>query len=216
MGWDFLVPQDKGTEVPWLSWDKGTTGQVQNLAMGWAGTGFWHLAKGWAWMGLDGILPAGYCQHVPSCSIPPWDKTWDRSKKRVKKSTNFQNNLFLLLPLLRDKGTTRQENIFVPYQRDHDKSLRRLSRPLETLLSTNSNAAGHSTLTSFADIGWNICRMTKCSSCCCAVICRNLCRKETKWFWLKIQDPEMQKPLQTQGPNEPPIVKTGYRRPTEL
>ena len=42
------------------------------------------------------------------------------------------------------------------------------------------------------------------------------CRKETKWSRLTIQDPEMQKPLQTQGPNEPPIVKTGYRRPTEL
>ena len=29
----------------------------------------------------------------------------------------------------------------------------------------------------------------------------------------KQQDPEMQKPLQDQGPNEPPIVKSGYRRP---
>jgi len=30
------------------------------------------------------------------------------------------------------------------------------------------------------------------------------------------KDPEIQKPLQTQGLNEPPIVKAGYRRPTEL
>ena len=30
---------DKGTEVPSLSRDKGTTGQAQNLAMGWGGPG---------------------------------------------------------------------------------------------------------------------------------------------------------------------------------
>ena len=37
-GRDFLVPRDKGTDVPSLSWDKGTTGQAQNLATGRAGT----------------------------------------------------------------------------------------------------------------------------------------------------------------------------------
>ena len=31
---------DKGTEVPLLSPDKGTTGQAENLATGRAGTGF--------------------------------------------------------------------------------------------------------------------------------------------------------------------------------
>ena len=30
---------DTGTEVSSLSWDKGTTGQAQNLAMGWDGPG---------------------------------------------------------------------------------------------------------------------------------------------------------------------------------
>ena len=36
---------DKGTEVPSLSWDKGTTGQAQNLAMGRDGPG--QLEKIW-------------------------------------------------------------------------------------------------------------------------------------------------------------------------
>ena len=38
MGQDFLVPPDKGTKVPSLSWDKGTMGKAQNLAMERAGT----------------------------------------------------------------------------------------------------------------------------------------------------------------------------------
>ena len=175
MGWDFLVPQDKGTEFPWSSQVKGTTGQVQNLAMGWAGTGFWHLATRWAWMGLDGILPAGYCQHVLSCSIPPWDKTWDRSKKKPKKKYKFsKQSFFYSCPYCGTKGQL-DKKIFL--SRIKRTTIRRLSRPLETLLSTNSNAAGHSTLTSFNDIGWNICRMTKCSSRCCAVIRRNAEKK---------------------------------------
>ena len=33
-GWDSATFRDKGTEVPSLFWDKGTTGQAQNLAMG--------------------------------------------------------------------------------------------------------------------------------------------------------------------------------------
>ena len=32
--------RDKGTEVPSLSWDKGTTGQAQNVAYERAGMGF--------------------------------------------------------------------------------------------------------------------------------------------------------------------------------
>jgi hypothetical protein len=36
---DSVTFQDKGTEVPSLSQDKGTTGQAQNLATGWNGTG---------------------------------------------------------------------------------------------------------------------------------------------------------------------------------
>ena len=33
-GWDSATFRDKGTEVTSLSWDKGTTGQAENLAMG--------------------------------------------------------------------------------------------------------------------------------------------------------------------------------------
>ena len=39
-GWDRATFWDKGTEVPSLSWDKGTTGQAQNLATGRDRTGF--------------------------------------------------------------------------------------------------------------------------------------------------------------------------------
>ena len=54
MGGDSLVTQDKGTEVSSLSRDKGTTGQAQNLAMGWAGRdGILTFCHG---MGRDGIL----------------------------------------------------------------------------------------------------------------------------------------------------------------
>ena len=34
MGWNSATFLDKGTEVPLLSRDKGTTGQAQNFAMG--------------------------------------------------------------------------------------------------------------------------------------------------------------------------------------
>ena len=36
---DSATFRDKGTEVPSLSWDKGTTGHAQNLATGWDGRG---------------------------------------------------------------------------------------------------------------------------------------------------------------------------------
>ena len=38
-GWDSATFRDKGTEVSSLSWDKGTTGQAQNLATGRDGPG---------------------------------------------------------------------------------------------------------------------------------------------------------------------------------
>ena len=38
-GRDSATFRDKGTEVPSLSWDKGTMGQAQNLAMGRDGPG---------------------------------------------------------------------------------------------------------------------------------------------------------------------------------
>ena len=38
-GRDSATFRDIGTEVSLLSWDKGTTGQAQNLAMGWDGPG---------------------------------------------------------------------------------------------------------------------------------------------------------------------------------
>ena len=37
--WDSATFWDKGTEVPSLSRDKGTTEQAENLAMGWDGPG---------------------------------------------------------------------------------------------------------------------------------------------------------------------------------
>ena len=40
MGRDSATFRENGTEVPSLSRDKGTTGQAQNLATGWDGTGF--------------------------------------------------------------------------------------------------------------------------------------------------------------------------------
>ena len=39
-GRDSATFRDKGTEIPSLSRDKGTTGQAQNLATGRNGTGF--------------------------------------------------------------------------------------------------------------------------------------------------------------------------------
>ena len=39
MGWDSATFQDKGTDVPSLSPDKGTMGQAQNLAKGRDGLG---------------------------------------------------------------------------------------------------------------------------------------------------------------------------------
>ena len=39
-GRDSATFRDKETEIPSLSWDKGTTGQAQNLATGQDGTGF--------------------------------------------------------------------------------------------------------------------------------------------------------------------------------
>ena len=44
--------RDKGTEVSSLSWDKGTTGQAQNLGKGRAGT-----AKIWDGTGRDSQNP---------------------------------------------------------------------------------------------------------------------------------------------------------------
>ena len=38
-GLDSATFWDKGTKIPSLSQDKGTTGQAKNLAMGWAGPG---------------------------------------------------------------------------------------------------------------------------------------------------------------------------------
>ena len=39
MGWDSATSPEKGTEVPSLSRDKGTTGQAKNLAKGRDGSG---------------------------------------------------------------------------------------------------------------------------------------------------------------------------------
>ena len=45
MGCDSATFQDKGTEVPSMSRDKGKTGQAQNLAKGRDGTGRDSLSK---------------------------------------------------------------------------------------------------------------------------------------------------------------------------
>ena len=43
---DSATFRDKGTEVPSLSWDKGTTGQAKNLAKSWDGPGKPKLGTG--------------------------------------------------------------------------------------------------------------------------------------------------------------------------
>ena len=64
--WDSATFRDKGTEVPLLSWDKGTTGQAQNLA------------KGRDRLGRDE-------QDFDCLSHPvPWDKTGQSRKGRSK------------------------------------------------------------------------------------------------------------------------------------
>jgi hypothetical protein len=85
---DFLVPQDKGTEVPSLSRDKGTTGQksllcpgtkgqAQNFAAERAGPIFWYLATGPA--------GTGFWQPVPSC---PWISQGSHGTEGKKKKKN--------------------------------------------------------------------------------------------------------------------------------
>ena len=49
MGWDSATFQDKGTDVPSLSPDKGTMGQAQNLAKG---------------------------RDIPGQPVKSWDGTW--------------------------------------------------------------------------------------------------------------------------------------------
>ena len=47
-GWDSATFRDKGTEIPSLSRDKGTTGQAKNLAKGRDGPGQPKFGTGWA------------------------------------------------------------------------------------------------------------------------------------------------------------------------
>ena len=47
-GWDSATFRDKGTQVPSLSRDKGTTGQVKNLTKGRDGPRQPKLGMGWA------------------------------------------------------------------------------------------------------------------------------------------------------------------------
>ena len=71
--------RDKGTEVPSLSWDKGTTGQAQNLAKGRDGPGQPVKIQDGMW---DGMV-----QDFDSLSHPvPSRRTkWDRAEKDVLK-----------------------------------------------------------------------------------------------------------------------------------
>ena len=78
-GRPFIVPgqRDNRTEVPSLSWDKGTTGQAQNLAKGQDVPGqpviIWDGTR-------DGTVP-----DFDSLSFPVlWDKTGQRRKGRSK------------------------------------------------------------------------------------------------------------------------------------
>jgi hypothetical protein len=65
-GRDSATFRDKGTEVPTLSRDKGTTGQAQNLATGRDGTGF-----------VTGCP-------VPSRDVPGQNHLPKKAKKREK------------------------------------------------------------------------------------------------------------------------------------
>ena len=75
-GWDSATFRDKGTEVLSLSWDKGTTGQAQNLAKGWDRPG--EPVKIWD------RTQAGMVPDFDSLSLPVlWDKTV-QSRKVLK------------------------------------------------------------------------------------------------------------------------------------
>ena len=63
-GRDSATFRDKGTEIPCLSQDKGTTGQAQNLATG-----------------RGGILTA--------CPVPSWNVPRDRNERKSVKKMGF-------------------------------------------------------------------------------------------------------------------------------
>ena len=69
-GRDSATFRDNGTEVPSLSWDKGTTGQAKNLAKGWDGPGQPKFGTG----------RAGIAKNR--------DETRDRAEKDVPKQEN--------------------------------------------------------------------------------------------------------------------------------
>ena len=77
MGRDSATFRDKGTEVPSLSWDKGTMGQAKNLAKGRDGPGQPVKIRDGT---RDGMVP-----DFDSLSLPvPRDKTGQSRKGRSK------------------------------------------------------------------------------------------------------------------------------------
>ena len=111
MGRDSATFRDKGTEVPSLSRDKGTTGQAQNLAKGRDGLGQPVEIRD---MKRDGMV-----RDFDSCPVPSCGTKRDRAEKDIlkqekdvlkqekdvlKQEKEFVLE-FLLLPLSRDKGT---------------------------------------------------------------------------------------------------------------
>ena len=93
MGLDNATFRDKGTQVPSLSRDKGTTGQAQNLAKGRDGPGQPKFGTGRA--------------RIVKIRDGTRDKTGQSRKGRSKTGKQSSKTGFLLLPLSRDKGTTR-------------------------------------------------------------------------------------------------------------
>ena len=147
----FLCRRTKGQNSLGRLRSKGQQDKFKILPWDGPGRDFDILPRdglGWAWM--------GYCQRdiaSMSCLVQSRHGTRHGTevKKKPKKKYKFsKQSFFYSCPYCGTKGQL-DKKIFL--SRIKRTTIRRLSRPLETLLSTNSNAAGHSTLTSFNDIG---------------------------------------------------------------
>ena len=119
----FLCRRTKGQNSLGRLRSKGQQDKFKILPWDGPGRDFDILPRdglGWAWM--------GYCQRdIASMSCLVQSRHGTRHGTEVKKSQKkvqiFKTIFFLLLPLLRDKGTTRQENIFVSYQKDNNSQI---------------------------------------------------------------------------------------------
>ena len=88
MGRDFLVPQDKGTEVLSLSWEKGTMGRKSLHC---------HRTKrqqDYHWLGQNFTF---YLRMGLACSVPWWDSI---QKEKKTKNNLLQEKMGFFLQLL--------------------------------------------------------------------------------------------------------------------